>query len=788
MTRIGSTRLAIAFSLLLTVGAGTFGDTGPTWFDGAWPYRVQIDCPAGEGDVVCATVMLGGRTTTDGREVRITDYSGVPQVFRVVYHDPQFKSLIKIKVPPGEAKSVWLYFGNINAPRLFDPQLEPEKVQRALAQWRRDQLERAKALRVRSNAVQRLAQMQGRLGQARARDEVSQEEVDQIQKRIEELQQEVEQIHVPPESPRPQVSELWETQRGILLKVFRKTKQVHPRLLKNMHDAIDSGTIEGADFRTNISDGFNPFGESDQYISQYEGYLNIDVPGEYRFCSSSDEGSWVAVNDRLILSWPGPHSWGGSQKGQKNGKITLERGVAKVRYYHEEGTGQQLAFLGWKPPGADHFTAIPDTQWVPVRRGTVMAYEGYRKPFVAVPDVTVASTDWLRGSDARQTSLVRLVDPSVPNGDTSRKLHWAFGDGLDQTGNDLRHVYFRTFRPEVSLTVTNEHGIHDAVTISPPIFNVNVKTAQFPFGKADQYAKVAAEYDVKKLNRPDLVGCAWFWFHLERWPLFLEAARSLLERFPDDTATVELAGGAAEALLRPKYYGPQSAQELLKLAVGKATDDKVRQRLSLQLAKLLAWNLDRPVPAETIYRQQLAASPKPTAMRRACVIGLGDAAMLQGFYAKAHEHYEQARNITGSDVSQPEEMAKVGGYPFTVEDLLARGEYDWALKTIDQWESQFPTQKLEGYSFFLRGKVVFVEEPSDLALRYLDLAELVAPRAVHVPETVWLRANCLMALGRYEQALQEFLRIRNDYTQTDFFHRSAEKIDQCQKGLEAQLQ
>jgi len=115
-----------------------------------------------------------------------------------------------------------------------------------------------------------------------------------------------------------------------------------------------------------------------------------------------------------------------------------------------------------------------------------------------------------------------------------------------------------------------------------------------------------------------------------------------------------------------------------------------------------------------------------------------------------------------------------------VLDLLARDESEWALEALDHWESELPVQKLEGYTFFLRGKVLYVHQPGPLALRYLELAERVSPRAVHVPEAVWLRANCLLALQRYDQAAAEFQRIRNDFTQSDFFEQAAEKLRLCE--------
>ena len=201
----------------------------------------------------------------------------------------------------------------------------------------------------------------------------------------------------------------------------------------------------------------------------------------------------------------------------------------------------------------------------------------------------------------------------------------------------------------------------------------------------------------------------------------------------------------------------------------------MRRRVQLRLAQVLIWHGDDAVRARAIL-DQLKKDHE-------CLIALGDAALMLNDHGQAHERYEQARDLAERDIRQPEELAKVGGYPYTVEDLIGRGEFDFAFQTIDQWEDTLPAQKLEGLSFFLRGKALFVQKPSKLALRYLELAERVDPRAVHVPEAVWLRANCLMEIGRFEAALAQFARLREDYTASEYFERSEDKIKQCLDAL-----
>ena len=134
---------------------------------------------------------------------------------------------------------------------------------------------------------------------------------------------------------------------------------------------------------------------------------------------------------------------------------------------------------------------------------------------------------------------------------------------------------------------------------------------------------------------------------------------------------------------------------------------------------------------------------------------------------------------------QPEELAKLGSYPYAVDDLIGRREYEYALLLLDQWEDEFPVQKLDGNSFFLRGKILYLQKPDELALHFLDLAERIDPKAAHVPDALWLHAECLKDLGRFDQALACYARIRSDFTTSDYFARAAERITFCTGKLKS---
>lgn len=540
---------------------------------------------------------------------------------------------------------------------------------------------------------------------------------------------------------------------------------------------------------TNISHGHNPFGVSDQYISIYEGWLRIDRPGVYSFCSASADGSWVVINDKVVVEWPGPHGWGGSERGQINGSIELPAGVVNVRYYHEAGAGPQMAFMGWKPPGQERFTAIPPDQWVKISQAHASEYQAFRKSLMAVPQVEVFSTYWLPDTIGKQATMVHVQDCSVSLVSRIAQIRWDFGDGQTASGSQQWHVYFRLGRPRIELSVTDSEGNSDSVVCSPNIFLVDVQGGDVRVGRAERYAEVAAGYDLEKLPAQDLALYAEFWQRLEKWPQFVAAARAYLQRFGDYADAPRIAALAADACADVLVYDPNQAERFYAQALEKIEDAETRQSLLLRRARNLAWGLNRLEDAADLYRQAIEiARPGPLgrATVRSANIGLGDVSLLAGKLQAAKEQYAIAEKMTDRKaLDQAAELAQLGSYPWAVEDYLARGEYEQAIETLDQWENTFPMQKLEGTSLLLRGKVLFVRQPCEPAVKYLELAEMVNPAGPQVPEAVWLRANCLLALGKIEQAMEQFARVSTEFTRSEFASQAQEKIAECEKRLKS---
>jgi len=773
-----------ATALVLALAGVCYADS-PKWWNKQWPYRARVECPAGEGDVAHVTLTLGGRITDDGRDLRLIDADGSWRSFDILHHDPGLRTTIRFRPELGKATTTWLYYGNGDAGQTDTTNPGLSYARAMHEQWQRQRARRQEALQKERQLESKRTATRQPLQDLAPNAPASQ--TAKLKQRIAELDARLKALDIPELGPEPNVPEPWNPERGVLLRVYRKHESGHPGKLNQLYRMIEQSTLEGAGYRDGISDGFNPFGPSDRYISSYSAYLRIDEPGRYGLATVSDDGSWVLADDQQVVAWPGGHGHGEGARGEKNGVVRFDKGVVHIRYYHEEGTGNQMAYLAWRPPGEKRFAPIPEEQWLSVREANVARYEARDREIFAVPDVETRDTYWVYDSNQRQATRLRFRDRSAaPNEATAR---WQFGDGLEDAGDEVEHVYFRIGRPKVTLTVRDDAGRSDSVTVRPRLYKVDVVARQaHNYANTKDYARAAAGYDTSKMARDDLERYAEFWGFIERWPEHYESARAFVERFGSDPAAAELAASGAEAALEPAVDKPREGARLLELAADRAESWQDKADLALQRADVVAWRLDAPNDAAALFRRvrdrvEQRDDDKGQKLVRRAMIGLGDCALLNAEYDRAEQFYRQAQQLTADRLDQPQRMAKSGSYGYTVEDLLARDEHDYALKALDRWENELPVQKLEGYSFFLRGKVLFVYRPSERALDYLELAERVAPDAMHVPEAVWLRANCLMALERYEQALAAFARIRQEFTDTRYYDRAPDKIEQCKKRL-----
>ena len=99
--------------------------------------------------------------------------------------------------------------------------------------------------------------------------------------------------------------------------------------------------------RLSVSEGFElPEHRPDRFGVRFDGFVRVDVPGEYTFFTRSDDGSRLWVDGRLVVSNTGFHGM-----DEEQGTILLEPGVHTIRVTMFEGTGDEGLEVHWRVPG-----------------------------------------------------------------------------------------------------------------------------------------------------------------------------------------------------------------------------------------------------------------------------------------------------------------------------------------------------------------------------------------------------------------------------------------------------
>lgn len=87
-----------------------------------------------------------------------------------------------------------------------------------------------------------------------------------------------------------------------------------------------------------------------------EGFIDIHTPGLYTFKMTSDDGSWLFLDNALIIDNGGRHAMKSA-----SGTLTLEKGTHKIMIKYFDAGGGAILRLLWVPPGGAE-SEIPTEQ------------------------------------------------------------------------------------------------------------------------------------------------------------------------------------------------------------------------------------------------------------------------------------------------------------------------------------------------------------------------------------------------------------------------------------------
>lgn len=87
--------------------------------------------------------------------------------------------------------------------------------------------------------------------------------------------------------------------------------------------------------------------EKDSFGIVFRGNIEVPKSGDYVFTVSSDDGSRLLIDRKIVIDHDGIHG-----DTAKSGKVELEKGSHHIEVQYFEGGGEESLYVGWRIPGS----------------------------------------------------------------------------------------------------------------------------------------------------------------------------------------------------------------------------------------------------------------------------------------------------------------------------------------------------------------------------------------------------------------------------------------------------
>jgi hypothetical protein len=325
-------------------------------------------------------------------------------------------------------------------------------------------------------------------------------------------------------NPKAAPPEPWEPQRGVLLEC-RKWQGGVPTSLDQVKQVWAKAAPIGTDFVSHVSFGFNPFTETDTpALFHYTGWFVAPEAGTYSIATSSDDDSWVFIDGKEVVAWPGTHTavW----DARHSASVNLDDALHRIDYWHVNQAGPMMAVAAWKTPKGDKYEPIPARAFLKVAEGTLVEAEIAGRRLVADFFPENAGESWWPDQYA-----VRMQFRNISKGISVQtgKFEWDFGDGQTSAAPNPKHIYLVPGDYTISLKCLLPNDTH--------IFSTKVrvernwwKQAESAIEASRKYGEEVALYDLSKLDVRSLTAAVSLFEHESLGQPLVAAGSELMKR------------------------------------------------------------------------------------------------------------------------------------------------------------------------------------------------------------------------------------------------------------------
>jgi len=615
--------------------------------------------------------------------------------------------------------------------------------------------------------------------------------------------------------PEEGVVPAWTNRDGLLLET-REYKECNSNSFESVRAAFQSSKRIGSDYVQNVQHAHNPFSlKPGPFLSRYSGYLHVGATGMYGFMTSSQDCSFLVIDDKVVVAAPGRHAPQRRAMSGSRKDIRLSEGAHKFEYYHAATGPAAMMVAAWEVPPGDPAkpkpAAIPTEAFRTAAIGHVEAGPVSTRAARLVPDflVNIAGDVPLPDNDLPLIG-VRFMNASPPALTLKANVLWQFGDGQTSEEPNPVHVYLRPDVYPVKLSVrrgTKTSEMEYRVYVGrPKVFK------EEEFHKLDNYLPILETYDPQTLDAVSLRQLVLAYQFKADTILAppepeedeqTESEEEQPEPEPDPKKPEEEAEAKrAEALKyvtaavtagQVAFLGAESAaqgdEDLIKLvrlvgpmarnqvgdslmaariwhgASRKIVDDQLKAECEIESADIAVNDLLKQDVAKSLLEAATARLRKgrtgPVASRLERV--WGDYYAHAGDGQNARKSYSQAEAVLASTRRHIERTAWQGAHSRSVDQFLKTGELDRAAGELRAWQDEFPADKIDGYLNLMFARYWAGREMYAQAVALADCQLAVNPDSPYIDRLLLLAADCEVKRGQVDAALAILNQLLKDY-------------------------
>jgi len=564
----------------------------------------------------------------------------------------------------------------------------------------------------------------------------------------------------------PAQAEPLDIRRGVLMETKLYAGKV-PTTLAQARKAFDRApTLLGRGFRERIFVGHNPFGRQRSLAIRYTAWLACPTDGSYEFACSSQDASFLLLDDREIIANGGPHY--PQRDVRKRAKVRLTAGTHKLTFYHVTLSRYPIAVAAWRAPGELRIWPIPAKAFLPVTEATCGPMDQYGKAVSASFIPAHDGETYLAGTYYQRWTFEASL---IGKAGRSPKLKWDFGDGQTATTASAEHVYLSPGRYTVTLTARTASGElvrRNRIYVNRPWDKVT-SARQEPTAR---HAGIVRGYDFAALTPAQNASAVVMLGEADDTEAMLKAGAALLVR--ESGPTDELLSKAM-GLLAARLESPARARAYLQ-AEKLAKLTSVRAEMALHAGRVLLADLDDAKGARAVFERIVrtyGASGRLSAVRAARV-GVGDTWRVQGDFERASKAYAAVGYAPGVDPARAEIVK--GDYARRVEQYLREDQFQDADENIEAWGIAMPADKLEGYWSLLLARKWMAQKNYAAAAREAQVLVKVSPRSNYAPELLMLAAEAYRNLGKIADSAAALKVITEKYPESPLATRAADDL------------